>query len=38
MHILPDLEALEKQFSIQDGLVVVSTNNYTIDKFQFEPF
>ena len=24
MHILPDLNALEKQFSIKDGLVVVS--------------
>ena len=24
MHILPDLEALEKKFSIEDGLVVVS--------------
>lgn len=25
MHILPDLDALEKRFSIKDGLVVVST-------------
>lgn len=24
MHILPDLDALEKRFSIKDGLVVVS--------------
>lgn len=25
MHILPDLDALEKQFSLSDGFVVVST-------------
>lgn len=24
MHILPDLEALEKEFSIESGLIVVS--------------
>lgn len=28
MHILPDLDALEKRFSIQDGLVVVSIMNF----------
>lgn len=25
-HILPDLDALERQFSIADGLVIVSTS------------
>lgn len=26
MHILPDLKEIEKEFSIEDGLVVVSGN------------
>lgn len=28
MHILPDLEAVEKQFTVEDGLVIVSIRMY----------
>lgn len=32
MHILPQLKALEHQFSVEDGLVVVSTLIHLISK------
>ena len=35
MHILPDLDALEKRFSIQDGLVVVSTKVFKTMNINF---